>query len=96
MPTTKSAKKSLRKSLEVRAKNRSAKSDLKTQLKKVRAAITAGDHTLAETEFRIAARKLDRAGAKHVIHANVASRTKSRLQHLMKVAKDTKAATPAS
>lgn len=91
MPTTSSAKKRHRQSLERRAKNRSVKSDVKTQLKKVRAAITAGDATLADTEFRLAAKKLDRAGAKRVIHPNVAARTKSRLQHLMKVAKEAKA-----
>ena len=91
MPTTKSATKRLRQSLERRAKNRSVKSDVKTQLKKVRAAITSGDAALAETEFRLVAKKLDRAGAKRVIHPNVASRTKSRLQHLMKVAKEKKA-----
>jgi small subunit ribosomal protein S20 len=88
MPTTKSAKKRLRQSLERRTKNRAVKSDMKTQLKKVRAAITSGDHELAATEFRLAAKKLDRAGTKRVIHPNVAARTKSRLQHLMKVAKE--------
>lgn len=91
MPTTKSASKRLRQSLERRAKNRSVKSDIKTQLKKVRAAIASADPALADTEFRLVAKKLDRAGAKRVIHPNVASRTKSRLQHLMKVAKEKKA-----
>jgi small subunit ribosomal protein S20 len=84
---TKSAKKHHRQSLERRAKNRASKSAIKTQIRKVRAAVAAGDLTLAETEFRQAAKKLDRAGAKRVIHPNAASRTKSRLRHLMKGAK---------
>jgi len=68
MPTTKSAKKQLRKSLERRATNRAVKSSIKTQVRKVRAAVAAGDMTKAQAEFRLAAKKLDRAGAKRVIH----------------------------
>ena len=87
MPTTKSAKKRLRQSLERRATNRATKSSIKTQIRKVREAIAAGDLGKADTEFRTAAKKLDRAGVKRVIHPNAAARTKSRLQHLMKAAK---------
>jgi small subunit ribosomal protein S20 len=93
MPTTKSAKKRLRQSLERRAKNRSVRSSVKTQVRKVREAVAAGDLAKAETELRLASKKLDRAGSKRVIHANAAARTKSRLQHLIKVAKT---ATPAT
>jgi small subunit ribosomal protein S20 len=88
MPTTKSAKKRLRQSLEKRASNRATKSAIKTQIRKVRTAVTAGDLSAAETEFRTAAKQLDRAGTKRVIHANAASRTKARLSHLIKAAKD--------
>ncbi|MGV3608345.1 MAG: 30S ribosomal protein S20 [Planctomycetaceae bacterium] len=87
MPTTKSAKKRHRQSLERRAFNRATKSSVKTQIKKVREAVTAGDLAKAETEFRTATKKLDLAGAKHVIHKNVAARTKSRLSALLKNAK---------
>ena len=38
-------------------------------------------------EKEVAAKKLDRAGTKGVIHRNAASRTKSRLAHLLKVSK---------
>ena len=92
MPTTSSAKKRLRQSLERRAKNRSTKSSIKTQVRKVREAVAAGDLAKAATELRLAAKKLDRAGAKRVIHPNAAARTKSRLAHLMKSAKDKAAA----
>jgi small subunit ribosomal protein S20 len=87
MPTTKSAKKRHRQSLERRATNRATKSSIKTQIRKVREAVTAGDLTKADAEFRVAATKLDRSAAKRVIHPNAAARTKSRLQHLMKSAK---------
>ncbi len=87
MPTTKSAKKRLRQSLEKRASNRAAKSAMKTQVRKVRKAIETGDIATAEAELKLAAKKLDRAGAKRVIHPNAASRTKSRLSHLIVAAK---------
>ena len=88
MPTTKSAKKRLRQSLENRSSNRAAKSSIKTEIRKLRTAVESGDMAAAESEFRLVAKKLDRAGVKRVIHPNVASRTKSRLQHMIKGAKD--------
>jgi len=88
MPHTKSAKRRLRQSLERRASNRATKSAVKTQVRKVRQAVATGDIATAETELRVAAKKLDRAGVKRVIHPNAASRTKSRLAHLIKTAKD--------
>ena len=60
---------------------------MRTQVKKVRAAATAGDIETAEKEFRLAAKKLDRAGAKGIIHANTAGRYKSRLSSMIKKAK---------
>jgi len=87
MPHSSSAKKRHRQSLERRAKNRATKSALKTQTKKVREAAASGNAAQAETEFRLLAKKLDRAGTKGVIHPNAASRTKSRLSHLLKSAK---------
>jgi len=87
MPNTKSAKKRLRQNVARRDENRAVKSALRTQLRKVREAITAGEIDKAETEFRLAAKKLDRAGSHRVIHPNKASRTKSRLQKSIKSAK---------
>jgi len=96
MPTTKSAKKRLRQSLERRASHRSVKSAIKTQIRKVREAVAAGDVAKAETELRLAAKKLDRAGVKRVIHPNAAARTKSRLSHLIRAAKGKKPAAAAA
>ena len=67
--------------------NRSIKSAVKTQIKKVRAAVDAEDISKAEEEFKLAAKRLDRAGARNIIHKNAAARTKSRLQKLIKKAK---------
>jgi small subunit ribosomal protein S20 len=87
MPTTKSAKKRLRQSEDQRARNRSAKSALRTQIRKVLTAVAAADVAKADDEFRVAAQRLDKAAAKGVIHVNKASRLKSRLQHAIVKAK---------
>lgn len=87
MPNTKSAKKRLRQSTERRARNRATKSALKTQCKKVLAAVKEGNVEQAGTELRLAAKKLDQAAAKRTIHPNAAARTKSRLSARVKAAK---------
>ena len=89
MPNTSSAKKRLRQNVIRRARNRAEKSVMRTQIRKVREAVSAGELETAETEFRVAAKRLDRAGARNLIHRNAASRTKSRLQKLIKTAKQT-------
>ena len=91
MPNTPSAKKRLRQNEARRLRNRSFKSAVRTQIKKVRMAVDAGDLEKAETEFRLAANKLDRAGARNLLHPNTSSRYKSRLQKLIKSAKSAKA-----
>ena len=84
MPTSNSAKKRYRQSEVRRVKNRAVRSTIKTQVKKVRDAVAAGNVESSETEFRAAAKKLDKAAAKGVIHANVAGRVKSRLSAAIK------------
>ena len=87
MPNTLSAKKRLRQNVVRRAENRTVKSEIRTNIRNVREAVEAGDVEKAEQTFRITARKLDRAGAKNVIHRNKAARLKSRLQKRIKAAK---------
>ncbi|MCH5373101.1 MAG: 30S ribosomal protein S20 [Planctomycetes bacterium] len=87
MPNTTSAKKRLRQDKIRRLRNRNTKSAMRTQIRKVREATQAGDVEKAEQEFRVAAKRLDQAGAQRVIHPNKASRLKSRLQHMIKKAK---------
>jgi small subunit ribosomal protein S20 len=87
MPNTKSAKKRLRQNVSHRARNRSIKRAVRTQCRKVREAVQAGDVETAETEFRLATKKLDRAGARNIIHRNAAARTKSRLSAKIKALK---------
>jgi small subunit ribosomal protein S20 len=87
MPNTKSAKKRLRQNHVRRARNRSTMSAVKTQVRKVREAIAAGDAKAGEAEFRLAAKRLDKAAADGVVHVNLAARVKSRLSSALKAAK---------
>jgi small subunit ribosomal protein S20 len=87
MPNSKSANKRLRQNVAHRDRNRSVKSDLRTQLRKVREALAAGDVATAEAGYILVAKKLDRAGANNIMHRNTASRTKSRLQKAIKAVK---------
>jgi small subunit ribosomal protein S20 len=57
---------------------------MRTQLRKVREAVAAGDGEKAQTEYRVAAKRLDQAASKNLIHKNAAARSKSRLNKLVK------------
>lgn len=87
MPNSKSAKKRLRQDKARTAHNRSLKSAVKTQVKKVLTAVQDGDIEKAETEYKIAQKKLDKAGSQRLMHPNAAGRRKSRLQKAIKAAK---------
>jgi small subunit ribosomal protein S20 len=87
MPTSRSAKKRLRQQERRRLRNRTARSALRTHIKRVRAAVAENDLARAETEFQATAKKLDQSAAKKIIHANTASRYKSRLQQLIRKSK---------
>jgi small subunit ribosomal protein S20 len=69
----------MRQSLKRRTRNRRNLSQLKTQVKKLRAAIAAGNSEEAEKLLPETVRQLDRAAKKGVIHDNAAGRSKSRL-----------------
>lgn len=84
MPNTPSAKKELRKSRSRRLRNRTQRSSLRTAVKKVRVALAANDQEGATDALRAAAKKLDQAAAKNLIHRNKAARTKSRLSKAVK------------
>jgi small subunit ribosomal protein S20 len=60
-------------------RNIGTKSSLKTSTKKVHAAIEAGDADAASTLQREAARELDKAASKGVMHKRTVARKKSRL-----------------
>lgn len=87
MPNSPSAKKRLRQSLDRRARNRAARTALRSQIRKVRTAIAGADAAACESEFRTLVKKIDQAAAKNVLHANTAARIKSRLSKAIKATK---------
>jgi small subunit ribosomal protein S20 len=79
MPHSASAKKRHKQNLRNRERNRAAKSELKSHVRKVLSAIDAGDATQARDALRTLASTADKAAASKKIHRNKAARMKSRL-----------------
>ena len=79
MPNIKSAKKRVLIAERNAARNKAVKSKTKTAVKKVYAAIEAGDKTQAQEALRLATVELDKAQTKGVYHKNNAARKVSRL-----------------
>lgn len=65
---------------ERRAHNASMKSAMRTAIKKVEAAVATNDADAAKANFAEAAKHLDKAATKGIIHKNAAARHKARLQ----------------
>jgi len=81
VPKIKSAKKAMRQARTRAVRNKAQRSALRTAVKHVRTAVT-GD--AAGKAFAMAARLLDRAARKGLIHKNNAARHKARLAALVK------------
>ncbi len=84
MANTKQAAKRAKKSLKQRATNMSLRTRLRSAIKKVQAAITAGDPAAAQTVLREQQSTIDSIADKRIIHKNKAARHKSRLAHQVK------------
>ena len=80
----KSAKKRIRRNARRAEINRSRISRIRTFVKKVEVAITAGDKPAAETALRAAQPELHRGVNKGVLHRNTAARKLSRLSARVK------------
>ncbi len=74
-----SALKQMRQGEKRRARNRKNVSQLKTQVKKLRAAIAEGNAEAAKKLLPETVGEIDKAAKKGVVHDNAASRYKSRL-----------------
>ena len=74
-----SALKAERQSLKRRARNRQNLSMVKTQIKKLRAAIASGDGKTAKDMLNATIGAIDKAARKGIVHDNAAARYKSRL-----------------
>ncbi|OUS30388.1 30S ribosomal protein S20 [Thalassotalea sp. 42_200_T64] len=84
MANSKSAKKRAVQSEKRRQHNASRRSMMRTYLKKVIAAIEAGNKEAATKEFAAVSPILDRYASKGLIHKNKSARVKSRLNAKIK------------
>ena len=79
MANIKSAKKRILVIQTKTLRNKMINSKLKTLIKKVNAAVAAGDKTNATESLKVAVKALDQAAAKGILHKNTAARAKSSL-----------------
>lgn len=92
MANTRSAKKRIVQSLKRRLRNRNQRSQMRTAVKALRAAVEAGEVQKAQELLPKTLGIVDRTASKGVIHANAASRTKSRLTRAVSAAAEAAAA----
>jgi small subunit ribosomal protein S20 len=79
MANTPQAKKRIRRNNKRAEINGARMSRIRTQVKKVEAACTAGDKSAAEAALKVAQPELARGVSKGVLHKNTAARKMSRL-----------------
>lgn len=87
MPNIKSSKKDAIRSLERQLRNKSAKSAVKTVIKKGRQAIEAGDAAAAVAKVQEAQALINKTASRGIIHKNAAARRTSRLMKRLAAAK---------
>jgi len=86
MPNSPSAAKRLRQSTKRRLHNRITKKVIKTSMKKAIKSASENNREKAEADFRAAVSKIDKAGARRVLHPNTAARRKSKLARALAAA----------
>ena len=77
LPNIKSAKKRVKVTESKTLQNQMFKTGFKTTLKKIEKAVEAGDKAVAETCYKDAVSKIDKAVAKGALHVNAGARKKS-------------------
>ena len=85
MANTAQTRKRARQAEATRMRNASLKSALRSAVKKVRKSIAAGDKAAAAKTLQESQAVIDRIADKRIVHKNLASRTKSRLAHAIKI-----------
>jgi small subunit ribosomal protein S20 len=76
-----SAKKRVRQTIKRTARNRNLRTNVRTSVKRVRAAIEAGDANAAKTALVAAVSRIDGAVSKGIFHRKTGSRYIARLTH---------------
>jgi small subunit ribosomal protein S20 len=81
MANTRSAGKRARQTGARTEQNKSVLTGIKSQQKKLTAAVAGGDKSKIEAELAVFASRLDKAAKRGVVHKNYAARRKSRANH---------------
>ena len=84
MANTPYAKQATRKNADRTEVIKSRRARMRTFLRKVEEAIVGGDHKIAVEALRAAEHEIHRAAQKGIVHANLAARKVSRLNHRIK------------
>ena len=79
MPNIKSAKKRVLVNKAKALQNKTARSALKTELKKFEAAVAEGNRSEADAAYKVAVKAVDKAAAKGLLHRNNAANKKSKM-----------------
>jgi len=78
MANIQSAAKRARQTQSRTLRNKSVLTGIRSQQKKLAAAVASGDATKVQEELRLLSSRLDKAAKRRVIHKNLANRRKSR------------------
>jgi small subunit ribosomal protein S20 len=89
-----SAKKRIRQNARRRTLNRSRRSQVKTQIKRLESVLGQGNMTAAGEQLRVVAKRLDKAAATSAMHKRTAARKKSRLARKLNALKAKQVAVP--
>ena len=84
MANIKSKQKRIITNEKARRRNKSIRSAVRTEIRKFRETVAAGDKAAAEKQLRVASRKLDKSVSKGVFHRNNAANKKSRMAQALK------------
>ena len=77
MANIKSKQKRILTNEKARPRDKSVRSAVRTEIRKFREAVAAGDKAAAEKQLRVASRALDKSVSKGVFHRNTAANKKS-------------------
>ncbi len=87
MPHHKDAIKRMRQNADKRTRNRHYRSTMRTQIKRVREAVEAGDHATASASLPAAVSTIQKLAQKGIIHKRQANRRVARLSKAVNGAK---------
>jgi len=90
MANIKSAKKRIAVNEKKQAQNQMVKSKIKTDIKKFKAAVTAGEFKLADELLKVVFSELDMAAGNNIMHKNKAARDKANLSKQLHEARNQK------